>query len=489
MSFYITTPIYYVNDKPHLGHAYTNVAADVIARIARLQGNDVSFLTGTDEHGQKVEQSAIKRGKAPQEFANEGAELFRDLAAKLNLSHSAFIRTSSGQHKQCASDFWDTLYRSGNIYLDKYEGWYSVRDEAFYDESELKDGLAPTGAPVEWVVEDSYFFALSRWQDRLLEFYEANPNFILPISRRSEVVNFVKGGLHDLSISRTSFSWGIPVPNDPKHLMYVWLDALSSYRSGVDATVWPADVHVIGKDILRFHAVYWPAFLMAAGLPLPRCILAHGWWTNRGQKMSKSLGNVIDPLDLLERFGVDYVRYYMMRDTSFGSDANFDEELLVQKINSEVVNKLGNLMQRTVSFFIKAFGGTVTVAPSYQEPILSDIGERIEQVMGFFASYQLNRALEQIMAIVESGNLYMEQMAPWKLVKTDGHQAQMVLMTILELCRCIGILLQPFMPGCAAKLLGVLGLEGEVPFMHLGQDYALRVGMELHFDGQMFKRL
>ena len=361
--FYITTPIYYVNDVPHIGHAYTTVACDVLARFMRLDGRDVKFLTGTDEHGQKVEKSAAKASDGTQEFVDRVSQNFRELAALMNISNDDFIRTTEDRHREACQGLWKAIQaNSDDIYLGSYAGWYSVRDEAFYGEDELKDGaggkkIAPSGAEAEWVEEPSYFFRLSAWSDRLLEFYERNSDFILPESRRNEVLSFVKGGLRDLSISRTSFRWGVPVPDAPDHIMYVWMDALTNYITAagypdVDAAdykrYWPADVHMVGKDILRFHAVYWPAFLMAAGLEPPRRVFAHGWWTIEGEKMSKSLGNAIDPVALIEKYGLDPLRYFLMREVPFGNDGNFSREAFINRANGDLANDLGNLAQRVL---------------------------------------------------------------------------------------------------------------------------------------------
>ncbi|MEM6902930.1 MAG: methionine--tRNA ligase, partial [Pseudomonadota bacterium] len=353
-NYYITTPIYYVNDSPHIGHAYTTLACDVLARFKRLDGYEVKFLTGTDEHGQKVQKSAEAAGMAPQAFTDKVSQNFRDLTGLLNFSNDDFIRTTEVRHREACQALWKKLVDQGDIYLGSYAGWYAVRDEAFYQEDELTDGpdgtkIAPSGAACEWVEEASYFFKLSAWQDRLLEFYEANPDFILPTARRNEVLSFVKGGLKDLSVSRTTFDWGVPVPGDDDHIMYVWLDALTNYLTAVGypdtkseeySTLWPANLHMVGKDILRFHAVYWPAFLMAAKLPPPQRVFAHGWWTIEGQKMSKSLGNVITPESLLDNYGVDGSRYALMAEMPFGNDGNFTHENAVLRINGDLANGL-----------------------------------------------------------------------------------------------------------------------------------------------------
>ena len=372
-TYYVTTPIYYVNDKPHIGHAYTTLACDVLARFKRLDDFDVMFLTGTDEHGQKVEAAAQKAGVTPQEFTDSVSQNFRDLTKMMNFSNDQFIRTTEPRHYAASQKIWNRLAERGHITLGAYEGWYSVRDEAFYTETELVDGKAPTGAPVEWVAEPSYFFNLSAWQDKLLAFYEENPDFVAPTSRFNEIKSFVKGGLKDLSISRTTFGWGVPVPNDPDHVMYVWLDALTNYLTatgwseegeGDYKALWPANLHMVGKDILRFHAVYWPAFLMAADLPLPARVFAHGWWTNEGQKISKSLGNVIDPVGLVEEFGLDQTRYFLMREVPFGRDGDFSRSAMIQRINSDLANDLGNLSQRSLSLISKNLDGVMPGLPT-----------------------------------------------------------------------------------------------------------------------------
>ena len=372
--FYITTPIYYVNDMPHIGHAYTTLACDVMARFKRLDDFEVFFLTGTDEHGQKVETAANNKQLNPKDFVDEVSVNFRNLLDCMHFSNNDFIRTTEKRHFESCQKIWNKLVENGNIYLGKYSGWYAVRDEAFFLESEIVDGKAPSGAPVEWVEEPSYFFNLSKWQDKLLKYYEDNKDFICPNSRRNEVINFVKSGLKDLSVSRTSFSWGIKVPNDDNHIMYVWLDALTNYISACDysnndndmkdSKFWPADIHMVGKDIIRFHAVYWPAFLMAANLPLPKKVFAHGWWTNEGNKISKSLGNVINPFDLVKEYGVDQIRYFLMREVPFGNDGDFSKTQLINRINSDLANSYGDLFQRVVSMIFKNCNGTIPLKPT-----------------------------------------------------------------------------------------------------------------------------
>lgn len=503
-TYYITTPIYYVNDIPHIGHAYTSVVSDVIARFMRLSGKEVMFLTGTDEHGQKVEKSAIVKNVEPQIFTDTVSETFRTLMHSMNISNDDFIRTTEARHKQAVSSLWQKLLDSGNIYLDSYKGWYSTRDEAFYDESELtEDGLAPTKAPVEWLEEPSYFFALSKWQDKLLDFYDANPDFIRPSTRRNEVISFVKSGLHDLSISRSSFKWGIKVPNDEKYVIYVWLDALTNYISALgypnDTSkynkFWPADVHIVGKDILRFHAVYWPAFLMAAGLPLPKCVMAHGWWTNEKQKISKSIGNVIDPLQLIKEFGLDPVRYYLMREVIFGSDGNYSRSRLINRVNSELSNKIGNLLQRTLAF---VYNNNETKIPSIGKESIDSIYESFlmklsHQIISenslFTKTFAINSVLENIITLTEEANIYIDREAPWKLKKTDPIRMNEVLYTLLETLRYIAVMLQPFIPDSANKMLDQLGVpKSQRMFKHLTKEFILISGSNISQPKAIFPR-
>jgi methionyl-tRNA synthetase len=503
-SYYITTPIYYVNDAPHIGSAYTTLACDVIARFMRLSGKDVKFLTGTDEHGQKVEKSALSAGMAPKDFTDKVSKRFRELCYVMNFSNDDFIRTTEPRHIKAAQSLWQQLVNNGAIYLGSYDGWYSVRDEAFYNESELtEDGLAPTGAPVEWVSEPSYFFALSKWQDRLLEFYDINPDFIRPESRRNEIISFVKSGLTDLSISRTSFKWGIPVPGDEKHIMYVWLDALVNYISALGypnttgdyQKFWPADVHVVGKDITRFHAVYWPAFLMAAGLEPPKVIMAHGWWTNNGQKISKSLGNTIDPVALVEEFGLDQVRYFLMREVIFGNDGNFSREQLIMRINSELANKIGNLVQRTLSFAFKECGGVPAVDTSfidvaYKEDLLIFASNVLQIMTDAMDKQDISRALHTIVQLADMANAYIDTEAPWTLKKNDRSRMKEVLYVLLESIRYIGIFLQPFVPDSASKILDQLDMDqNNRTFAHLSRSYAIQSGKVLLQPSGIFPRI
>jgi len=504
--YYVTTPIYYVNDDPHIGHAYTTLACDVLARFKRLDGFDVKFLTGTDEHGQKVEKSAAAAGIDTQEFTDKVSQNFRDLATFMNFSHDDFIRTTEERHKISSQAIWRRLADNGEIYLDSYSGWYAVRDEAFYAENELTAGadgkkVAPSGAEVEWVEEPSYFFRLSAWQDRLLKFYEDNPDFILPKTRRNEVVSFVSGGLDDLSISRTTFNWGIPVPGDEDHVMYVWLEALTNYitavgfpetETGEFATYWPADLHMVGKDILRFHAVYWPAFLMGAGLAPPKRVFAHGWWTNEGQKISKSLGNVIKPIQLVEKYGLDQVRYYLMREVPFGNDGDFSHISMVNRMNGELANDFGNLAQRVLSMINKNCEAKVP-APG---DMTDDDKTLLEETHGLIGKVRegmdvqgFNNALEAIWEVIRAANGFVDHQAPWKLAKEDTVRMATVLYVLVETIRHMAILTQPYMPDASALMLDQLAVpEDERTFAFLGPDHAIVPGTALPKPEGVFPR-
>jgi methionyl-tRNA synthetase len=494
-TYYVTTPIYYVNDSPHIGHAYTTLACDVLARFKRLDGFRVKFLTGTDEHGQKVEKAAEAAGVDPQSFTDEVSQRFRTLAATMNFSNDDFIRSTEERHKRAVQDLWGRLKERGHIYLGSYDGWYSVRDEAFYGEAELieKGGqkIAPTGAPVEWVKEPSYFFDLSKWQEPLLKFYEENPDFILPDSRRNEVISFVKGGLRDLSISRTSFKWGVPVPGDDAHIMYVWFDALTNYitaagypdQDGDYADFWPADLHMVGKDILRFHAVYWPAFLMAADLQPPKRLFAHGWWTNEGEKISKSLGNVIDPVSLVETYGLDQTRYFLLREVPFGNDGDFSHQAMINRMNSELANDLGNLCQRVLSMVVKNCNGAVPTPGAFEpadQALLDKANAMLPTVRAHLDVQAFHKMLETVFEVVGDANRYVDEMAPWALRKTDPARMETVLYTLVEAIRHAVILLQPVMPDTTAKLLDQLALgPDERGFDRLSPDYRLVPGTSL----------
>ena len=506
--YYVTTPIYYVNDVPHIGHAYTTLACDVLARFKRLDGFDVRFLTGTDEHGQKVEKSAAAAGIAPQAFTDKVSQNFRDLADFMDYSHDDFIRTTEDRHKTSCQAIWNRLMERDEIYLGSYAGWYAVRDEAYYGEGELTtnaDGkkIAPSGAEVEWVEEPSYFFRLSAWQDRLLTFYEDNPNFILPQTRRNEVLSFVKGGLEDLSVSRTSFKWGVPVPGDDDHIMYVWLDALTNYitaagfpdtDSEMYQTYWPADLHMVGKDILRFHAVYWPAFLMAAGLEPPRRIYAHGWWTNEGQKISKSLGNVIAPHDLVEKYGLDQVRYFMLREVPFGNDGDFSHRAMVNRMNGELANDLGNLAQRVLSMVHKNCDATVPDISENQyeqddKDLLKAAHDLLDTVRRLIDIQAFHEALENVWVVIRAANAYVDHQAPWKLRKEDPERMMVVLYTLTETIRKLALILQPYMPGSCASMLDQLVIpEDERTFSAFDAAYMLKGGTLLPKPEGVFPR-
>jgi len=475
--FYLTTPIYYVNGAPHIGHAYTSIAADVLARWKRLDGYEVFFLTGTDEHGQKVEKAAAEAGLDPQRFTDQVAADFRDMAARMNISNDDFIRTTEPRHKRACAELWRRLEAHGAIYLGHYEGWYAVRDEAFYNQGELTlgaDGIrrAPSGAPVEWVREPSYFFRLSSWQDKLLEFHEKNPDFIAPAARRNEVLSFIRSGLEDLSISRASFTWGVPVPGDPAHVMYVWLDALTNYITAAGFPdeadprwgFWPADLHIVGKEIVRFHAVYWPAFLMAAGLAPPRRIYSHGWWTVEGEKMSKSLGNVIDPRELVATFGRDALRYFLLREVPFGNDGDFSRKALITRLNGELANDLGNLAQRTLSLVARQCAGVrpargASIAP---DQALRDAAAALPaRVRGALEKLAFHEALEEVWRVVRAANAYIDHQAPWALARTDRARMASVLRVLLDAIRGVATVLQPFMPESMARMLDQLGVPAD----------------------------
>jgi methionyl-tRNA synthetase len=477
-ALYLTTPIYYVNDKPHIGHAYTSLAADVLARWNRLAGREVYFLTGTDEHGQKVEKAAQDAGEDPQAFTDRVSLAFRDLTATMDLSNDGFIRTTEPRHRAACQALWQALAERGEIYLGAYEGWYAVRDEAFYGPDELteRDGVkyAPSGATVAWVKEPSYFFRLSAWAERLLAFYEANPEFIQPATRRNEVIAFVKSGLTDLSISRTSFRWGVPVPGDDQHVMYVWLDALTNYITALgypdeNKKLWGfwqsgERVHLVGKDILRFHAIYWPAFLMAAGLNPPSRIFAHGWWTNEGQKISKSLGNVIDPVALVAEFGLDAVRYFLLREVPFGQDGDFSRNALINRLNGELADALGNLANRVLSLIQRNCEGVLPppgasdTGAAFHAGFVAPLAARVEDRL---QRLEFHAALEAIFEGVREANAHITREAPWALKKTDPTRMAAVLRELHDALRAFAILLQPFVPGTMALMLDQLGVPTE----------------------------
>ena len=478
--FYITTAISYPNGRPHIGHAYEAIAVDAIARFQRLAGRDVRFVTGTDEHGLKMVQTAAKAGVPTRALADEMSGYFKEMSARLNISYDAFVRTTEPRHYEASIKLWKAMEAAGDLYLDRYEGWYSVRDEAFYDEKELVDGeggvrLSPQGTPVEWTTEETWFFRLSKYQDALLKLYADNPDFIRPESRRNEVLRFVEGGLKDLSVSRTSFDWGVPVPNSPGHVMYVWVDALTTYMTGVGygqdeaeyGRYWPADIHMIGKDIVRFHTVYWPAFLMSAGLPLPRQVFGHGFILARGgEKMSKSAGNSADPLDLAETYGVDQFRYFLLREVIFGQDGSWSEEAIVTRCNAELANSFGNLAQRVLSFIAKNCDGNLPQIHGHDDAdnALFDtvIGKVTRDIPEAFEALALNKAVEHWMDAVFACNAYIDAQAPWALRKTDPQRMETVLATLYICIAELAVAIQPVIPASTAKLLDQMGLAPEL---------------------------
>ena len=503
--FYITTAIAYPNGQPHIGHAYEAIATDALARFQRLDGKDVFFLTGTDEHGQKMIQTAAAEGMTAAQLADRNAARFREMDEALNVSFDRFIRTTEPAHHKSVQVVWNRMQQNGDIYVDTYSGWYSVRDEAYYAEEETvigDDGVrrGPQGTPVEWVDEKSYFFRLSAYQDKLLALYESQPDFIGPDSRRNEVISFVKGGLKDLSISRTTFDWGIKVPNDPEHVMYVWVDALTNYITGVGFPdesdprwrYWPADLHIIGKDIIRFHAVYWPAFLMSAGLPIQKRVYAHGFLFSRGEKMSKSVGNVVDPFNLAKQYGVDQVRYFFLREVPFGQDGNYNHEAIVARINADLANDLGNLAQRSLSMIAKQLGGLLPEPGEFSDNDTA-ILERADAMIGLsraaMATQQIHQWLNAVWAVVAEANRYFAGEAPWALAKTDPVRQKTVLYVTAEVVRQIAILALPAMPDSAAKLLDSLGVpEDERNFAALGGHKRLAPGTALPAPVGVFPR-
>jgi len=477
-NFYITTPIYYPSGKPHMGHAYSSIIADVIARYKRLEGYKVYFLTGTDEHGLKIQREAKKNNKDTQLFCDELSKKFNELTNILNLSNDDFIRTTETRHYKSVEDLWNKLVNSGDIYLDKYKGWYSVSDEAYYDDDEIEDKegskiAKSSGSKVEWVEEESYFFKLSSWSKKLIDHYKSNPGFILPSSRNNEVIKFVEKGLKDLSVSRTSFSWGIPVPKNKKHVIYVWLDALTNYLSALNypdtssnlyKEFWPADLHVIGKDILRFHAIYWPAFLMAAKLPLPKRVFGHGWILSDEKKMSKSLGNILDPIDIIEKYGVDQLRYYLIKEVSLGNDGNISLENLKNCINNDLANNYGNLCQRVFSFLKKNCKNKIPKIDKLakEEKTLTDkLKNDINKLNKFINEQDLNNYIKQVIEYSFDSNKYFNDSEPWSLKKTDIKKMNFVLNTIVEQIKNISILLLPIMPVSAGKILDIINVKNE----------------------------
>jgi methionyl-tRNA synthetase len=504
--YYVTTAIAYPNGEPHIGHAYEAIATDAIARFMRLDGRDVFFLTGTDEHGIKMVQTAAKENLTPRELTERTVPRFQAMVKMLNCSNDEFIRTTEPRHHASSVALWERMQANGDIYLDKYAGWYSVRDEAYYDESETRiddkgQRVGLQGTPVEWVEEESYFFRLSSYQDKLLALYASDPNYVLPKERLNEVASFVRGGLKDLSISRTTFDWGVKVPGDPRHVMYVWVDALTNYITAVDfpdtqsekfRRYWPADLHVIGKDIVRFHAVYWPAFLMSAGVDVPRRIFSHGFLFNRGEKMSKSVGNVIDPFALAKAYGVDPLRYFFLREVPFGQDGNYSHEAIVSRINADLANDLGNLAQRSLTMVARNFSG-VLPAPgplsAADQAILAAADAMIGKARDAMATQQLHQVLNAVWAVVAETNRYFAGEAPWALAKTDPARQGTILYVTAEVLRQIAILSQPFTPASGERLLDLLAVPAnERDFSFLGGSHRIAAGRELPAPAPVFPR-
>ena len=477
-NFYITTPIYYPSGKPHMGHAYSSIIADIFARFKRLEGYNVLFLTGTDEHGLKIQREAEKNKKDPKKFCDELSEKFKDLTKILNLSNDDFIRTTEKRHYKSVQEIWNKLVESGDIYLDKYTGWYSVSDEAYYDENEIelvngKKISKLSGSLVDWVEEESYFFKLSSWSDKLLKYYKDNNDFILPSSRKNEVVNFVEKGLKDLSVSRTSFSWGIPVPKNNKHVIYVWLDALTNYISALNfpniednnyKRFWPADIHIIGKDILRFHAIYWPAFLLAAKLPLPKKVFGHGWILSDDKKMSKSLGNILDPIEIVNNYGIDQLRYYLVKEVSLGNDGSISMENLKNCINNDLANNYGNLCQRVFSFIKKNCSNKIPNAKKFNavdNKLLSQLKNNVPNLIKLMNNQNLNEFIKIVVSYSFDANKYFNDSEPWSVKKTDPERMNVILFTICEQIKNISILLNSIIPIATEKVLDTMNIEKE----------------------------
>ena len=505
-NFYITTPIYYPSAKPHMGHAYSSIIADFFARFKRIQGYKVYFLTGTDEHGQKIQRAAEKKGMDPLTFCDEISKTFRNLSKTLNLSNDDFIRTTEKRHQKSVQNLWNILEKNKEIYLSKYSGWYSVSDEAFYSEEEIEDNngnktAKNSGSPVEWVEEESYFFKLSKWQEPLLKFYSENPNFILPSTRKNEVVSFVKSGLKDLSVSRKSFSWGIKVPSNKDHVIYVWLDALTNYISALNypnqndnlyQKFWPATIHLIGKDILRFHAVYWPAFLLAANIPLPKRVYGHGWILSGEEKMSKSKGNILDPIEIVNKYGLDSLRYYLVKEVSFGNDGNISKEKLESCINSDLANNYGNLCQRVISFNEKNCNLSIPKKNSFNQDDLKQLDNfknNFDKLIGYIDNQDLNSYMNFIIESLFAANKYFNDQEPWKK-KSDLPRLNTIVYVSLEVIRKISIMLYPVIPASSLRVLNIFNIkEKDIKFESIKNHEELAINNKINKIDILFKKI
>ena len=505
-NFFITTPIYYPSGKPHMGHAYSSIVSDVIARFKRLDGYNVEFLTGTDEHGLKIQRAAEEKGLDPKKFCDELSKTFRNLSKTLNLSNTDFIRTTEDRHIKSVQNLWKILEKKNQIYLSKYSGWYSVSDEAFYSDNEIKEenGInisTISGSKVEWVEEESYFFKLSEWENKLLKFYEENPKFILPDTRRNEVLSFVKGGLKDLSVSRKSFSWGIKVPSNKDHVIYVWLDALTNYISALNypdtkdnkyKNYWPADIHMIGKDILRFHAVYWPAFLLAADLPPPKRVYGHGWILSGDEKMSKSKGNILDPLEIVDKYGLDSLRFYLLKEVSFGNDGSITQEKLESCINSDLANNYGNLCQRVISFNEKNCNLLVPDNINFEKEdlkLLNKVSDNINTLRSYIDNQELSVYSNFIIDCLFEANKYFNDQEPWKK-KSDVVRLNTIVYVSLEIIRKVSILLNPIIPDTSLKVLDIFNLkQKDINFDTIKDNKFLKPNSNIKKIGILFKKI
>ncbi|MGF7157692.1 methionine--tRNA ligase [Bartonella heixiaziensis] len=504
-TYYITTPIFYPNGTPHIGHAYSAIASDVLARFQRLDGKNVFFLSGTDEHGLKMQQTATASGVTPKQLADHNSAVFQKMLVVLNCSNDDFIRTTEERHYQACQEIWKKMEANGDIYLGRYTGWYSVRQESYYEEKDTEVGEdnirreKELGSPVEWNEEESYFFRLSRYEKALLEYYENHPDFIAPLERRNEVISFIKSGLKDISISRASFNWGIPVPSNPKHVMYVWVDALTNYLSAIDffdknskkRDFWPANVHIIGKDIIRFHAVYWPAFLMSAGIELPKCVFAHGFLLNRGAKMSKSIGNVVDPFKMVDHYGIDQFRYFLLREVPFGQDGSYSHDSFVNRINADLANDLGNLAQRSLSMIAKNCDAKVPIPAAFlvqDKHLLKHSLQALEIIRKAMSSHGMHLALSAIFSVVADANRYFASEQPWSLRKSNPERFSTVLYITVEVLRQIGIMLLPFIPQSAAKLLDSLAIAEDNRLLHHISNSKIQAGLDLPPPEPIFPR-